>query len=115
MLRGVPGPQEVFPPRMSSRTIARFLEVGPHWLAVETDLPAVHSALEFNFGSRYAQSPSPGCEPLVCRVSSDPDDYLKAAGQLHPGGPEVSVSPGISIRYALSAATTWLDVTRTAL
>jgi hypothetical protein len=94
----------------------RYIEIGPWSVAVETDLAAIHDALELNFGRRYSTtSPSKSKTTLACRVISRPQAYRSAAETVVWNGPEVALSPGITIHYGFASQKTWLHVTQTGI
>ena len=93
-----------------------YADVGPWSIAVESDLPAVHNALALNFGRRYsATGPLTPRTRLTCRVVSDRQAYRSAAQAVVLDGPEIALSPGITIRYGFCPPKTWLNVTQTGL
>jgi hypothetical protein len=94
----------------------RYIEIGPWSVAVETDLVAIHNALALNFGKRFssvATSKSPTV--LTCRVVSDQSAYCSAAESVVWDGSEITLSPGITIRYGIRSTKTWLYVTQTGI
>jgi hypothetical protein len=93
-----------------------YVEVGPWSIAVESDLATIHRALALNFGRRYSETgPSNLQTVLNCQVVSDPRAYWSALGSVVLDGPEITLSPGITIRYRFSSPRTWLQVTDTGI
>jgi hypothetical protein len=94
----------------------RFAEIGPWTVAVECDLAAVHKGLALNFGRRYSSGfPDASGVLLTCRVVTDSRACARVYSSIALTGPEVPLSPGISIRYSFSPPKTWFGVTSTAL